>query len=169
MARNKPKLLLPRLPKNFLTAVIALVTLILGFFSGNYYSQQKQSSLIMKATVTRIIDGDNLELDNGKSIRLYGINCPEKNQKFSKEAIDLSTKLALNQQITIDYQPNYTKDRWNRLLGYVFIDDTFLNEELIRQGYCEVTIYSKRAKLKYQEELISAQDQAKQEKFGRWK
>jgi len=154
--------------KNLLTAVIALVTLILGFFSGNYYSQQKQSSLVTKATVTRIIDGDNLELDNGKSIRLYGVGCPEKNQKFSKKAIVLSTKLALNQQITIDYQPNYQTDKWGRILGYVFIDDTFLNEELIRQGYCQVTIYEKRAKLKYQDELLTAQDQAKQEKLGRW-
>ena len=168
MARNKSKLLLPRLPKNFLTAVIALVTLILGFFSGNYYSQQKQSSLITQATVTRIIDGDNLELDNGKSIRLYGINCPEKNQKFSQESINLSAKLALNQQITIDYQPNYSADKWGRILGYVFIDDTFLNQELVKQGYCEVTIYQKRAKLKYQNELLTAQEQAKQEKLGKW-
>src|SRR3990167_888621 len=162
MTKNK----LPNLLKNFLTAGLAFLTLILGFFGGTYYTNQKQSTLITKATVTRIIDGDNLELDNGQSIRLYGVGCPEKNQKFSQEAIDLSTKLALNQQITIDYQPNYTKDRWNRILGYVFIGDTFLNQELIRQGYCQVTIYEKRAKLKYQDELIYAQNQAKQEKLG---
>jgi len=164
MTKNK----LPNLPKNFLTAGLALFTLIIGFFGGSFYNQQKQSSLVTKATVTRIIDGDNLELDSGKSIRLYGVGCPEKSQKFSQEAIDLSTRLSLNQQITIDYQPNYQTDKWGRILGYVFIDDTFLNEELIRQGYCQVTIYEKRAKLKYQDELIQAQDQAKQEKLGRW-
>jgi len=165
MIKIPKKLKQPKL----LTAGIALITLLIGFFTGNYYNQQKQSTLITKATVTRIIDGDNLELDNGKSIRLYGVGCPEKNQKFSKEAIDLSTQLALNQQITIDYQPIYTKDRWGRILGYVFIEDTFLNQELIRQGYCQVTIYEKRAKLKYQDELIQAQVQAKQEKLGQWK
>ena len=151
---NPKKLKLPKLPG----ILLAILILIVGFCSGTYYSTQKQSTLITKATVTRVIDGDNLELDNGQSIRLYGVGCPEKNQKFSKEAIDLSTKLALNKQITIDYQPNYSKDKWNRLLGYVFIDGTFLNEELIRRGYCEVTIYSKRAKLKYQDELIEAQN-----------
>ena len=143
--------------------------MILGFSGGNYYSQQKQSQLITQGTVTRIIDGDNLELNNGKSIRLYDINCPEKGQKFSKEAIDLSTKLTLNNQIRLDYQPNYQTDRWNRLLAYVFINNTFLNEQLVRQGFCEVTIYQKRAKLKYQDELLNAQTQAKQEKIGRWK
>ena len=157
------------LPKNFLTAGIALLTLIIGFFGGSFYNQQKQSTLITKATVTRIIDGDNLELDNGQSIRLYGVGCPEKNQKFSKEAIDLSTQLVLNQQITIEYQPIYTKDRWGRILGYVFIGDKFLNQELVRQGYCQVTIYEKRAKLKYQDELLKAQSQAQQEKLGKWK
>ena len=166
---TKPKYpQLPKLPKNFLTTGLALLTLIIGFFGGSFYNQQKQSSLITSGTVTRIIDGDNLELDNGKSIRLYGINCPEKNQKFSQEAINLSAKLALNQQITIDYQPNYSADKWGRILGYVFIDDTFLNQELVKQGYCEVTIYQKRAKLKYQNELLTAQEQAKQEKLGKW-
>jgi len=155
--------------KKFFPYVAALLTLILGFFSGNYYSNQKQSQLITQGTVTRIIDGDNLELDNGKSVRLYGINCPEKGRKFSQEAIDLSTKLALNNQIRLDYQPNYQTDRWNRLLAYVFINNTFLNEQLVRQGFCEVTIYQKRAKLKYQDELLNAQTQAKQEKIGRWK
>jgi len=96
--------------------------LILGFSGGNYYSQQKQSQLITQGTVTRIIDGDNLELNNGKSIRLYDINCPEKGQKFSQEAIDLTTKLTLNNQISLDYQPNYQTDRWNRTLAYVFPD-----------------------------------------------
>jgi len=155
--------------KKLLPYAIAFITLILGFFSGNYYSNQKQSQLITQGKVIRVIDGDNLELDNVKSVRLYGINCPEKGQKFSKEAIDLSTKLTLNNQIRLDYQPNYEKDRWARLAAYVFINDTFLNEQLVRQGFCEVTIYQKRAKLKYQDELLSAQNQAKQEKLGKWK
>lgn len=162
---TKSKLKLPNPPKNpLLYLLLILTTLIVGFFSGSFYSEQKQSELPIKATVVRVIDGDNLELDNGKSIRLYGVGCPEKNEKFSQEAIDLSTKLALNQQITIDYQPNYTIDRWERLLGYVFIDDTFLNEELIRQGYCQVTLYSKRAKLKYQDVLEAAQKYADEQK-----
>ena len=166
---TQTKFKLPNAPKNpLLYLLVLLTTLLVGFFSGNFYSDQKQSALPTKSTVTRIIDGDNLELNNGQSIRLYGINCPEKNQKFSQEAIDLSTQLTLNQQITIDYQPNYAKDKWGRLAGYVFINDTFLNQELVRQGYCQVTIYEKRAKLKYQDELLNAQTQAKQEKLGKW-
>ena len=164
-----PKNKLPQLPKNFLTAGIALLTLVIGFFGGNYYNQQKQSQLLTSGTVTRIIDADNIELDNNRSVRLYAVSCPEKGEKFSKETIDYLTQTALNQKVTLDYQPNYTKDSYGRTLAYVFIDGQHLNEQLILQGFCTVTIYQKRAKLKYQDELVNAQDQAKQEKLGRWR
>jgi len=149
--------------------ILVLATLIFGFFSGNYYSTQKQNTLPTHGTVTRIIDADTLELDNQYSVRYYGVNCPEKGQKFSQEAIDLATKLALNQKVTLDFQPNYTKDKWERILAYVFIGDTHLNEQLISQGFCTVTIYDKRAKLIYQDQLLQVQDQAKLDKIGRWK
>jgi len=154
------------------TAFIGLITLVIGFFGGTAYQSYQESQteeLPTNPIVTRIIDGDNLELDNGKSVRLYGINCPEKKQPLSQESIDLTTKLALNQEIRIEYQPNYMEDRWDRILGYVFIDDTNLNVELVKSGLCEVVIYEKRAKLIYQDELLEAQELAKEQKLGKWK
>ena len=150
------------------TTLIALTTLVLGFFGGTVYNQTQTDKIPTNPTVTRIIDGDNLELETGESVRLYGINCPEKNQEFYQEAVDLTTKLALNKQIRIEYQPNYQKDTWNRILGFVFVEDTHLNEELVKSGYCEVKIYAKRAKLIYQDELLQAQEQAKEQKLGKW-
>ena len=162
-----------KLPKKFqsskiLTTGIALTTLVIGFFGGSYYTNQKQSQLLTQGTVTRIIDADTIELNNNISVRLNGISCPEKNEKFSAEAIDYLTQTALDKKATLDYQPNYVTDAWNRTVAFVFINDTHLNEQLIRQGYCTATIYKKRAKLKYQDELLNAQAQAKQEKLGRW-
>lgn len=151
------------------TTAIALIALLIGFFGGKTYQTQQDGQIPTNPIVTRIIDGDNLELETGESVRLYGINCPEKNQDFYQQAVDLTTKLALNKQIRVEYQPNYQKDTWNRILGYVFIDNTFLNLELVKSGYCEVKIYAKRAKLIYQDVLLQAQEQAKQQKLGRWK
>ena len=154
------------------SVIVILMTLLIGFFSGTTYQSYleiQSDKLPENPIVTRIIDGDNVELSTGESVRLYGINCPEKNKPFSKEAIDLTTKLTLNQQIRIEHQPNYKKDRWDRILGYVFIGDTNLNVELVKSGFCEVVIYAKRAKLIYQDELLEAQEQAKREKLGQWK
>src|SRR3989338_9485501 len=166
---TKPKYpQLPKLPKNFLTAGLAILTLIVGFFTGSYYTNQKQSQLTTQGTVTRIIDADNIELDNKLSVRLYAVSCPEKGEKFSDETIAYLKLTVLNQPVTLDYQPIYTKDSYGRTLAYVFINGQHLNEQLIRQGFCEVAIYKKRAKLKYQDELIQAQNLAKQEKLGKW-
>ena len=151
------------------TTLIAILTLVIGFVGGKTYQDSLESKIPTNPIVTRIIDGDNLELDSGESLRLYGINCPEKGKSLSQEAIDLTTKLALNKQIRIEYQPNYTKDTWGRILGFVFIEDTFLNEELVKSGLCEVVIYEKRAKLIYQDELLQAQELAKEQKLGKWK
>ena len=133
------------MPKKFLTAGLALLTLIIGFFGGSYYTTQKQSQLTTHGIVTRIIDADTLELDNKQSIRLYAVSCPEKGQKLSDETVAYLKSTALNQPVTLDYQLNYTKDSYGRTLAFVFINDTHLNEQ-----------------------LIQAQNQAKQEKLGRW-
>jgi len=151
------------------TTIIATITLVIGFFGGRSYQDVQEAQVPTNPVVTRIIDGDNLELESGDSVRLYGVNCPEKNKPQSQEAIDLTTKLASDQQIKIEYQPNYKKDRWDRILGYVFIGDTHLNEELVKSGLCEVVIYEKRAKLIYQDELLKAQTQAKEKKLGQWR
>lgn len=164
-----PNLSFPKPLKLLKLPILVLATLLVGFFSGNYYSNQKQTELVHSGTVTRIIDADTLELDNIKSLRLYAVGCPEKGQKFSDETIAYLKQTALNQKVTLDYQPNYTKDSYGRTLAYVFINGSHLNEQLIRQGFCEVTIYQKRAKLKYQDELLNAQTQAKQDKLGKWK
>lgn len=163
------KLKLPNPPKNPLLYFLAIITtLIVGFFGGSYYTTQKQSQVPSSGTVTRIIDADTVELDGKTSVRLYAVSCPEKGEKLSKETIDYLSKTALNQKVTLDYQQNYATDKWGRLAAYVFINGQHLNEQLIRQGFCQVTIYSKRAKLKYQDELIQAQEQAKQERLGKW-
>ena len=36
---------------------------------------------------------------------------------------------------------NPKKDRYGRLLGYVYIEDLFVNAELVRGGYAEVNSY----------------------------
>jgi len=162
----------PKLSPAIKTTLVGLIILTIGFFGGTTYQsslQTQEDKLPENPTVTRIIDGDNVELSTGESVRLYGINCPEKNKPLFQEAINLTTKLALNQEIKIEYQPNYKKDKWDRILGYVFIEDTNLNVELVKSGFCEVVIYAKRAKLIYQDELLEAQEMAKQEKLGQWK
>src|SRR3990167_3919623 len=57
------------------------------------------------AHVVNVHEGDIITaLYHGRSerFRLYGIDCPEKDQAYSQEAMDATTSLILNQNVMID-------------------------------------------------------------------
>ncbi len=60
-------------------------------------------------------------------------------------------------------------DKVSRTLGYVFVGEVNLNIELVRNGLARVVLYEKRAKIKYQDELLLAEKEAKEKKVGIWK
>ena len=51
----------------------------------------------------------------------------------------------------------------------MFVDGVNLNIELVRNGLARVVLYEKRAKIKYQDELLSAENEAKVKRVGVWK
>lgn len=67
----------------------------------------------------------------------------------------------------IEYD-TYTSDRFGRVLAYPIVDGKNVVVELARKGLVKVTIYEDRRKLKYQDELLKAQAEAKKNKRGIW-
>ena len=55
------------------------------------------------------------------------------------------------------------------MLGYVFVGGINLNIELVKNGLAKVILYEKRAKIKYQDELLSAENEAREKKRGIWR
>ena len=83
-----------------------------------------------------IIDGDTFRLENGEKVRLIGIDAPELSQPGGDESRQYLTQLILNKGVTL--KKNYEdRDKYDRLLRFVYIDDVCINEEMIRQGYAE--------------------------------
>mgnify|MGYP001569933991 CR=1 FL=1 len=70
--------------------------------------------------------------------------------------------------VTFEYDA-YTSDRFGRVLAYPIVNGKNVVVELARKGMVKVTIYEDRRKLKYQDELLKAQDEAKKKKRGVWK
>ncbi|MDP1721806.1 MAG: thermonuclease family protein [Candidatus Gottesmanbacteria bacterium] len=60
-------------------------------------------------------------------------------------------------------------NRFGRVLGYAIVGGKNVSVELARQGLVKVTIYQDRRKLKYQDELLKAQEEAKKARRGIWK
>ena len=159
--------------------IVVAVLVFLSFFGGSYYERQKTKSSSYSPTpsystnrslsVVEISDGDTFKLSDGKTFRLYGVNAPEVKEPFFEEAKALTENLVLGKEISFEQEANYKVDKFGRELGYVFIDGVNLNIELVRNGLARVILYEKRAKIKYQDELLSAEKTAKEMKLGAWK
>lgn len=96
------------------------------------------------ARVTRVIDGDTIDVElNGESVRIryVGVNTPERDEPCYSDATQANRDLVEGQTVRLEIDTSDT-DRFDRLLRYVYVGDTFVNEELIRRGYGEVVRYA---------------------------
>jgi endonuclease YncB( thermonuclease family) len=95
------------------------------------------------AQVTRIIDGDTIDVDMngvGYRVRYVGVNTPERDETCYQEATDANAALVQNQIVTLVRDVNNT-DRYGRLLRYVYVGTTFVNAQLVAQGWAEAAEY----------------------------
>ncbi|MBI4669408.1 MAG: thermonuclease family protein [Elusimicrobia bacterium] len=117
-------------------------------------------------TVRRVSDGDTVVLSDGAKVRYIGIDTPEKERPYYDEARRFNEKLVLGKAVRLEYDIEKT-DRYGRTLAYVYLKDgTFVNAEMIRQGYAN--IYTFPPNLKYTELFLSFQKEARQANRGLW-
>lgn len=128
-------------------------------------------------TVTRVVDGDTIKVDlNGKyeTVRLIGIDTPEtveprqSVQCFGEEATHKLSELLSKKKVILEGDHTQgDRDKYNRLLRYVFLDDrTLTNKTLIEQGYAYEYTYD--TPYKYQKDFKDAQENAIRNKKGLW-
>jgi len=117
-------------------------------------------------------DGDTIVVAGGERVRYLGINTPEVAHKdepgepFGAEAKAFNKKLVQGCWINLELAEQQ-RDHYGRLLAYVFLaDGTFVNGELVRQGYAH--LLRKQPKLRYWQRLLALQRQALKEKKGMW-
>ncbi len=124
-------------------------------------------------TVASVYDGDTLLLDDGRKVRLIGINTPERgrngkpDQPLARQATNRLTQLIKDRspvQIQVGQQSH---DRYNRLLAHLFLDDGSSAEaELLRQGLGFAI--SMAPNLALRDCLNQAERQARQQQLGVW-
>lgn len=92
--------------------------------------------------VTRIVDGDTLELADGRHVRLIGVDTPEYTDDGPAPFADQATQFT--RQFVFDHNDSAPTvklvfdrqrlDRYKRVLAFVYVKDKMLNNELIRAG-----------------------------------
>jgi len=120
---------------------------------------------IERAVVARVIDGDTVELANGDRVRYLGIDTPEIGEYYAAEATSKNAELVEGKVVELQ-RGEQNKDKYDRLLRYVYIDGTFVNAELVAQGYAKAFIFNPNER--YSQVLIQLEQYAKMKNNGIW-
>lgn len=146
----------------FISILLALIIYFFDFSSkSGYFALRKEYYL-----VSRVIDGDTIELSNGERVRLLGINSPEINEPFGFDAKDYLSKVIEGKNVYLENDLNL-RDDYGRLLAFVFIDGKNINVDLVRMGLAHTFELNKLSK--YVKDLRDAEYDAMVNQFGIWK
>jgi micrococcal nuclease len=125
--------------------------------------------------VTWIVDGDTIivKLQNkSEKIRLLGIDTPEFHGKnnireyFAYEAFIYTKEHLKDKPVCLVKDPQNDRDKYGRLLRYVYINGRSFNAELVRDGYAEIYYKGDHSMKTF---FLLLQDEAKHAQRGMWK
>lgn len=131
----------------------------------------------MNVEFYKCIDGDTAKfIINGdiKTVRFLSINAPEvdhngnNSEPFGNEARDYTCNLLSSASvIEIQYDPRSDKkDKYDRLLAWIFVDGELLQEKLVSKGLSEVKyVYDDYM---YSNKLYDLENIAKEKGVGMW-
>lgn len=120
------------------------------------------------AKVTRVIDGDTIEIEGGQRVRYIGVDTPEVTgtaECFGIQASNKNKELVLNKNVELEKDVSET-DRYGRLLRYVYIDGAMVNESLVREGFANASTYP--PDVKHQSLFRTAEQEARNNNKGLW-
>lgn len=122
-------------------------------------------------SVTKVVDGDTIQIETGQKVRYIGINTPETHHPtkgvecFGKQAYEKNKELVEGKRVRLEKDISET-DRYGRLLRFVYLDNTFINDYLVRQGYAHATTYP--PDVKFADEFRQAEVEARENNRGLW-
>jgi micrococcal nuclease len=129
----------------------------------------------IRAVVLRVVDGDTFvaRLQNGKEerVRMILVDTPETKhprlgvQPFGPEASAFTKSKLTGRTVTLEFDVQ-ERDKYGRLLAYVWLDHQNFNKLLIEKGLARVAVFPPNTK--YVDEFRAAQAVAQKEKKGIW-
>ena len=143
---------------------IIIIAIVLG---GCYESDYSDYNF----KVVYIYDGDTVKLSNGEKVRYIGIDTPEMNynnppaEYFAQEAKEYNAKLVLGKKVKLEFDV-VKRDKYGRLLAYVYIDGKHISQDMIERGFAKVLMIPPN--LKFADYFLTLQNLAKEEKRGIW-
>ena len=128
----------------------------------------------LEGPVVRVVDGDTIHVrlgDRTEKVRYIGVNTPEVHhptkgeEPGGREAAQLNGELVAGQRVRLELDVQ-SRDRYGRLLAYVWVGDTMVNAELVRRGYAQVTTVPPN--VRHQALFLRLQREARAAARGLW-
>ena len=162
--------------KFFLFLGICLIFIGFSVFSPQKVETIKQSAtptptsspISTYSKVTKVFDGDTIEIEGGQKVRYIGIDAAEVYptiQCFSEEALAKNKELVLGKVVRIEKDLSET-DKYGRLLRFVYIGDVFVNDELTKDGFTKVMTVPPDVKNK--DQFLQSEKYAEENNLGLW-
>lgn len=156
--------------KKAIIFIIIVIIIVFQFFKASAW--KRDNSVL----VSRVIDGDTIELSDGQKVRYIGIDTPElrekrdggwdyKPQPYAEEARAFNKMLVEGRYIKLELDAQ-KRDKYSRLLAYVYSEDKMVNLEMVKQGYAMAYTYPPN--VRHVEKFLEAQQEARENKRGLW-
>ncbi len=152
---------------NYKTLLTCLVLVVTGISLQSGYAAETV------VHVKRVNDGDTITLTDGRLVRYIGVDTPEidyerrRAEPLAYEARDFNRIMLKAGGVRLEFD-RQTKDGYGRTLAYVFLrDGTFVNAEILRQGYGFFLPTGKNNR--YGRKLLEAQREAMSAGRGIWR
>ena len=150
--------------------------MIIAFILGLFLISCSPSVDYTHIKVSKVIDGDTVRLSNGKLLRYIGMDTPEVRlyrkgewiynpQPFALAAKKLNRKLVENKFVKVEFDVDKFGS-YGRMLGYLFVGNTFVNAKLVEQGLA--VLYTRPPDVKYTDLFIRMQKEARENRRGLW-
>ncbi len=153
--------------------MLAAVLVGLQKFSEQAVTPRPETTKHLDSHVAKVVDGDTIVMAKDKErVRLIGVDTPESVkpnspvQPWGPEACAFTKDFLSSGEVRLEFD-GPRRDKYGRLLAYVWVGDRMLNEELLRAGLA-------RAELKYQYSAAiktrfrQAENEAKAGRRGIW-
>ncbi len=158
--------------------IIIFAVIILAIFIASRASNGSKTDLKRNEFYVRnVVDGDTIELSNGRMVRYIGVDTPEVRRRsgntwiydpepYALEAKEFNKKLVDRKVVKLEFDIE-KEDKYGRWLAYVYSDEEMVNVELIREGYA--VMYIIPPNVKYRSLLLEAQEEAKGQRLRIWR
>jgi micrococcal nuclease len=129
----------------------------------------------LEGTVVRVVDGDTIKVrvgDRVESVRYIGVNTPEVHhptrgeEPGGREASAINRQLVAGKQVRLELDVQ-SRDRYGRILAYVWIGEVMINAELVRLGYAQVMTVPPN--VRHQALFLKLQRDAREARRGLWR